>query len=83
MGRTKEIWIARDRDGEIYAFSHKPKLDGDLSYPGDVWDDDEGSAVELGSIDVLPNVTFENSPRRATVEAYHDALEESDITLID
>ena len=79
--RTREIWLARDRDGELYAFETKPILDGDVDFEGSIWDDDNGSAVELGFDDVFPEVTFENSPVSAKCDAWHDDLSEKDITL--
>ena len=76
--RTKQIWLARDDDGELYAFPTKPKLLNEIG----IWDDDSGESIDLGWDEVFSEITFENSPVKANVEAYHDALEEKDITLV-
>ena len=53
-------WVARDRNGELGLFSECPILNLDLG----VWC---GICITL-SQDILPEVTFENSPMKVILE---------------
>ena len=56
-----KLWIARDYDGELWAYEHKPILDVDI-YKTDL-SLENTSSVELPT-EWFPEVTFENSPRQ-------------------
>lgn len=53
------IWIARDKNGELWFFEEKPKRNEEVGYFKCV----EGECEELGTdADWFPEVTWENSP---------------------
>lgn len=70
-----EVWVARDEDEpkQLRMYREKPEqLEG-------VWNDKSGEYINLG--DVLPEVTYEESPKRLGVadyeqERWHDMRED-------
>lgn len=60
-----KMWIARDSNGELWAYDHKPiKKDGIFQPDFEL---DKCVASELPKW-VLPEVTFENSPMEAELK---------------
>lgn len=58
-----KLWIARDKDGELYLYPNKP-IKGDYRFTcGYVYDD----YITLNSGD-FPEVTFGNSPQEVEVK---------------
>jgi len=60
----KTFWLARDKNGDLTLFTHKPYFDFDYETPG--WYakthvDDWFSSMNLDP-HLYPEVTFENSP---------------------
>lgn len=55
-----KFWISRDCNGELWAFDHKPIKKGGIFQSN--FELDKCCASELPEW-VLPEVTFENSPR--------------------
>lgn len=72
---TKTIWIARDKDGDLYLYSEKPELDNDTFTWGE---EDEHIFFNLNGLndnsymqidsDLYPEVTFENSPKELIIK---------------
>jgi hypothetical protein len=56
-----EVWLARDKNGEISAHLTKPNL-----WYGRVYGS-FSSFMLLGEDDIFPEVTFENSPKKARI----------------
>lgn len=63
---TIEAWVARDKDGKLYAYKRPPykNLDKGKYYPSGNLDDD---GIVLEEFDAFPSVTFENSPKKVKV----------------
>lgn len=60
-----KLWIARDSNGELWAYDHKPiKKDGIFQSDFEL---DKCLASELPAWG-LPEVTFENSPQKVILE---------------
>ena len=58
-----KLWIARDRDGDLYLYPSKPRK-GDYRFTcGYVYED----YINLDS-DEFPEVTFENSPQEVELK---------------
>ena len=55
----KKLWIARDKDGELYVYTNKPDFNSDKEVfePNSVEDD-----CSFLPKDFYPEVTFKNSP---------------------
>lgn len=72
----KTVWIARDKDGDLYLYSKKPELDNDTFTWGE---EDEliffspnnrldvSCYMQIDS-DLYPEVTFENSPKELIIK---------------
>lgn len=59
-----EGWVARDKDGELELYSHKPKRKEDrVWWPihGNGWD------IEINPT-LFPSLTWESEPRKAKIE---------------
>lgn len=57
-----ELWIARESDGELYAYETKPSYDKiDDNWYGD------GKWFYMDIL-LFPEVTFENSPQKVKIE---------------
>ena len=56
-----KFWIARDYNGELWLYDHKPVID-DLNFMFIYRGDDICKTSELNG-DLFPEVTFENSPK--------------------
>ena len=57
-----KLWIARESDGELYAYETKPSYDKfDDNWYGD------GKWFYM-DIHLFPEVTFENSPQKVKIE---------------
>ena len=57
------MWIARDKDGQLWIYTSKPILLDDgrrFCCPNDVYDIDEQYQINQY---LFPEVTFENSPQ--------------------
>lgn len=70
MKTTTEIspWIARDEDGGLYIYNHRPimsEIDNQKIFTVDpnFVDVDCNNVLEVNS-DLYPEVTFENSPKQ-------------------
>lgn len=63
-----KLWIARDYDGELWVYAHKPILDVDM-YKTD-FSLENTSSFEL-SAEWFPEVTFENSPQEVILSLFH------------
>lgn len=66
MKENKTLWIARDKDGSLAIYNHKPERDCDcFSAP---W----GSYIDLEffgfQYDFFPEVTWENSPQQVELK---------------
>ena len=57
-----ELWIARESDGDLYAYETKPSYDE----IDDNWDG--GGKWFYMDIHLFPEVTFENSPQKVKIE---------------
>lgn len=57
------MWIARDKDGELWVFGDKPFTDRCNTY----WTIRAGAAIKVDK-KVLPEVTFENSPKEVELK---------------
>lgn len=60
--QNEGLWIARERSGNLFVFTSKPKLNG-------IWvraSEPYGSWVQIPS-ELYPEVTFENSPKKLRV----------------
>lgn len=58
-----KLWIARDESGSLWLYNSEPKKEGEIySNNGGV-----GDSLFL-SQDILPEVTFENSPREVEIK---------------
>ena len=66
----KSIWIARDKDGDIWMFENKPKR----SHSSDGWSPEGGDFMELifDDFDWFPEVTWEGGPIKLVVEEKKD-----------
>lgn len=60
------LWLARNKDGNLFLFTHKPELAG-----SDMFVQSSGYAMEVSSYE-HPEVTFENSPRVVTLKLCND-----------
>lgn len=56
-----ELWIARDKDGELYIYPDKPYI------AGGVFCNDSETFFKISG-DAFPQVTWENSPQRVRIE---------------
>lgn len=56
-----ELWIARDFEGDIYAYGRKPDKHDK------VFHSDTNECIKL-NIYSFPEVTYENSPRKVKIE---------------
>lgn len=66
-----KLWIARDYNGELWAYDHKPiKKDGIFQSDFEL---DKCIASELPAW-VLPEVTFENSPQEVELKLVGDGI---------
>ena len=64
-----KLWIARDKDGELYLYPNKP-IKGDYRFTcGYVYDD----YITLNSDD-FPEVTFENSPQEVEFKLVNEIV---------
>jgi hypothetical protein len=70
-----EVWVARDEDEpkQLRMYMNKPESESG------VWNDESGEYINLG--DILPEVTFEESPKRLGIvdyerERWHDMRDE-------
>lgn len=64
-----KYWVARDFDGTLLLHGYPPFLreretEGGKEY---FWDNEYGIIMWLGGANFHPEVTFENSPREATL----------------
>ena len=69
---TNTIWIARDKDGDLYLYSEKPKADDNGVFYGEadqnrIFITTSAPWVEIDS-DLYPEVTFENSPKELIIK---------------
>lgn len=55
--RENVLWLARDKDGCLFAYSHEPSL----NEAQDAWLAGAGCFLYNGS---FPEITFENSPKK-------------------
>lgn len=66
-----KLWIARDSNGELWAYDHKPiKKDGIFQSDFEL---DKCFASELSAW-VLPEVTFENSPQEVELKLVNNGI---------
>ena len=62
-----KMWIARDKDGELYLYPTEPRK-GDFRFTcGHVYED----YIQL-NCDEFPEVTFENSPQEVELKLVND-----------
>lgn len=61
-----ELWIARDKDGDLYLYTKKPEKYVQEGFFGGI----SGPDMDVCGIDrtSFPSVTWENSPQKVTVE---------------
>ena len=60
----KKLWIARDKDGDLYLYINKPELTEPFY---DDWDSIKGCFAQLNKNE-FPEVTFENSPQQIEIK---------------
>lgn len=61
-----ELWVARDKDGELCLYYGKePERNGDSFWYGNVPFPED--YIKLNS-DLFPQVTWENSPKKVRIE---------------
>lgn len=63
---TIDAWVARDKDGKLYAYKRPPykNVDRGKYYPSV---DSGYYGIALKELDTFPSVTFENSPKKVKV----------------
>ena len=59
-----ELWIAREIEGALFAYTGKPKYDKNCC----CWDFLDGTHVFELDDDLFPEVTFENSPQKVKIK---------------
>ena len=57
------LWIARDKNGQLFLFEVKPHIEDQ-----DTWYCDDYSNYWQIPEELYPEVTFENSPRRLIIK---------------
>lgn len=63
-----ELWIARDMDGGLWCYDARPILNSTKEYFTSIDEDFEIlSCIELPE-DWMPEVTFENSPKKVELK---------------
>ena len=63
-----KFWIARQRDDSVYLFTHKPTLFCDRWCRNGVNQSYAKFCENKVSIDIFPEVTFENSPQEVELK---------------
>ena len=58
------MWIARDRNGELYIYTDKPTKNDKYGY---FYDEDDGNFDHIWD-GFFPEVTWENSPKELVVK---------------
>ncbi len=62
---SNTLWIARDRDGSLWAYDEKPVLSDNGVW--NIEDLDHHDMLEVPE-EFYPDLTYENSPRRLTLK---------------
>lgn len=72
MEKEVYLWLARDKDGELFLFSHKPHRCTDTGWNNECWDapnmPSEGESEYIDTLELDPNlfkeITWENEPQK-------------------
>ena len=65
--KTMKFWIARDLTGNVWAYRNKPIFNEETNeFESDTADLEHLDFMYLG-VDVLPELTFENSPQQVEI----------------
>lgn len=68
MKKTSNLWIARDKSGELYIYAEKPERNGTVFYTRNVKFVNLYKSFPMLVSEMYPEVTWENSPKELIIK---------------
>lgn len=66
-----EVWVARNRDGELYMFTHRPILCSNTYFIAQA----DTNIIRLDN-SMFPDIKIDNSPKKIKIKIVEDGTEQ-------